>query len=72
VSPRPGPRRKSVTMRLSDEEAAALDQWAEQLGLHNHQGEPNRSAVIQWLTRPPTRDRIDKIVQREQRKNGES
>jgi predicted transcriptional regulator len=71
MSPRPGPRRRSVTIRLSDEEASALDQWAEQLGFHNHRDEPNRSAVAQWLTQPPNRGHIDKIVQRAQRKNGE-
>jgi hypothetical protein len=71
MSPRPGPRRHSVTIRLTHDEAAVIDQWAEQLGLHNHQGDPNRSAFVQWLTQPPTSGRIERIVQRAAEQNGE-
>ena len=47
--PRPGPRRPSVTIRLSDSGLAVIDRLAVADGLTIRNGEPNRSAMIRKL-----------------------
>ena len=49
MSPRPGPRRKSVTIRLSDQELRRLDTWAVEQGIVKSNDDPNRSEAIQRL-----------------------
>jgi hypothetical protein len=73
VSPRSGPRRHPIAIRLSDDELDRLDGWARTLGLANYRGEPNRSATIQWLTTQPVSDVIGGIVERDAQaqQNGE-
>lgn len=51
MSPRPGPRRKSVTIRLSESELRLLDDWARTMELTKSNGDPNRSEAIQRLIR---------------------
>lgn len=47
--PRPGPRRPSFTLRLSEEGRAEIDRLAVTEGLVKADGQPNTSAMVRRL-----------------------
>ncbi|WP_131816638.1 hypothetical protein [Nocardia salmonicida] len=47
--PSPGPRRPVLTLRMSDDQIAALDKQAVAEDLLTKQGEPNRSELIRIM-----------------------
>lgn len=49
--PRPGPRRPSVSIRMSEAGRQALDDLAVKIGLVNAKGQPNRSELARRVLR---------------------
>lgn len=47
--PRPGPRRPTITIRMSEQGLHAVDELALDEGLVKGSGEPNRSEMIRLL-----------------------